>query len=99
MDSVGDIDDIDGNEHISRKALNFGMIFDFYCIEQVEPDVAKMQWMPENELDFVRTRSPFYSGGTVSGNIVSELSVEACDQRPKLEKTMVSDRLNFVDNT
>ena len=43
MDSVGCFD---GYALSERKALNFGMIFDFYCIEQVEPDVAKMQWMP-----------------------------------------------------
>ena len=46
VDSVGDIDDIDGYEHTGQNDLNIGVVFDFYCIEQVEPDVAKMQWRP-----------------------------------------------------
>ena len=62
------------------------MVFDFCSIEQVEPDVAKIQRVPENQLDFARERHPFCSDGTISSNIVSKLSVEACDQRQSLTK-------------
>ena len=81
VDSVGDIDDIDGYEHTGQNDLNIEVVFDFCSIEQVEPDVAKIQRVPENELDFARARHPFCSDGTISGNIVSKLSVEACDHR------------------
>ena len=57
------------------------MVFDFCSIEQVEPDVAQIKRVPENRLDFARAKHPFCSDGTISGNIVSKLSVEACNQR------------------